>query len=140
MAKGKTVKKVVVTPRSRTKLRIRRNISGTTARPRVSVFRSSKHTYAQLINDADAKTILSASTLEKEVQAAISKVSVDEESKGKLSKSTKGRLAAQAVGTVLAQRALSKSIESVVFDRNGYLYHGRVQAVADGLREGGIKV
>jgi large subunit ribosomal protein L18 len=106
--------------RARRKRRIRGRISGTAERPRVSVFRSNKAIYAQLVDDAAAKTIVAARS--GEVDAAGLK-------KGEVAKK---------VGELLAQRAKDKGIESVVFDRSGYLYHGRVKALAEGAREGGL--
>lgn len=104
------------------KKKIRSIISGTKTRPRLNVFRSSKHIYAALINDQVGKTILTAS--EKEVIE-----------KGKMQKQEKARL----VGKILAEKALKKGLEEVVFDRAGYLYHGRVKNLAEGAREGGLK-
>ena len=106
--------------RARRKRRIRGRISGTAARPRVSVFRSNKAIYAQLVDDATAATIVSARSAEVDT-AGLKKSEV-----------------AKKVGELLAQRAKDKGIESVVFDRSGYLYHGRVKALAEGAREGGL--
>jgi len=106
--------------RARRKRRIRGRISGTAARPRVSVFRSNKAIYAQLVDDATAATIVSARSAEVDA-AGLKKAEV-----------------AKKVGELLAQRAKDKGIESVVFDRSGYLYHGRVKALAEGAREGGL--
>lgn len=138
MAQGKTVK---LSPREKAKLRIRRTISGSMERPRISVFKSSKHIYAQAISDVEAKTIASASTREKEVLKTIEEVAskAAKEEKGNALSSTKSRNAAKAVGLVLAKRMLESSITNVVFDRNGYRYSGRIQALADGAREGGLK-
>jgi large subunit ribosomal protein L18 len=99
----------------------------------LSVFRSSKHTYAQLISDEDHRTVASASTLDKEVQSQIAKL--EKEAKG----SSKSVAAARAVGLVLAERSKAAKVSSVVFDRNGFLYTGRVKALADGAREGGLE-
>lgn len=101
-------------------LRIRNKISGTAERPRLSVFRSSKNIYAQIIDDVKGVTIVSASSLEIEAYGG----NID---------------AATAVGKMVAERAKEKGIDSVVFDRSGYLYHGRVAAVAEGAREGGLE-
>lgn len=109
--------------REKIKMRIRKTIVGTTERPRVSVFRSNKEIYAQIIDDSKGITILSASSREK----ALSSVT-----------GTKTEIAT-AVGKSLAEKATKAGIESVVFDRNGYLYHGRVKALAEGAREGGLK-
>lgn len=128
------VKKVRVTARQRRKVRIRKIISGTVERPRLSVFKSSKCTYAQIISDVDGKTIASVSSREADVIKAIQ--DKGEETKTKSSKSV---TAAFALGIVLAKRASEKQVTTVVFDRNGFLYHGRIKAVADGAREGGLK-
>ena len=111
--------------RERRKLRIRRKISGTSERPRLSVFRSAKHIYAQVVDDVSGKTVAHASTLSRDVREGIGE-------------STKVD-AAKTVGQAIAKLLLAKGIESIVFDRNGYLYHGRVRALADGAREGGLK-
>jgi large subunit ribosomal protein L18 len=106
--------------RARRKRRIRGRISGTTERPRVSVFRSNKAIYAQLVDDAAAATLVAARSAEIDT-AGLKKADV-----------------AKKVGELLAQRAKDKGIERVVFDRSGYLYHGRVKALAEGAREGGL--
>lgn len=122
--------------RERTRLRIRKKLIGHTDRPRLSVFRSSKHTYAQLVLDEKNSTLVAASTLD---EAVIAKVkSLVAEAKDSAA-STKSVLAAKAVGAVLAERAKEKGVDAIVFDRGGYLYHGRVKAVADGAREAGLK-
>jgi large subunit ribosomal protein L18 len=108
--------------RARIKRSIRKNISGTADSPRMSVYRSNKEIYVQLIDDASGKTLVSASSSDKGFDA----------------KGTKMELA-QAVGKAIAEKASSTGISSVVFDRNGYLYHGRVKALAEGAREGGLK-
>jgi large subunit ribosomal protein L18 len=113
------------TVRQRRHTRIRRGVGGTAARPRLSVFRSVKQIYAQLIDDEGGRTLAAASTLDAEVR-------------GRLSGKKKAEAAA-VVGEVLAQRALAKGIAAVVFDRGGYLYHGRVQALADAARSAGLK-
>lgn len=105
--------------------RVRNKISGTAERPRLSVYRSLKEIYAQIIDDTNGNTLVSASTREKAVAEMV---------KGK----TKTE-AAKIVGETVAKRALEKKIEEVVFDRGGYLYTGRVQAVADGARAAGLK-
>ena len=102
--------------------RIRNHVKGTAARPRLAVFRSNKHMYAQIIDDVNGVTLVSANTLEKEFEGA-----------------TGNCEAAKKVGAVLAGRAKAKGIEEVVFDRGGYVYHGRVAALAEGAREGGLK-
>lgn len=124
------------TAREKNKLRIRKKVSGTDARPRVSIFRSSKHIYAQIVSDESNKTIVSASTLEKEVRDEISKV--DTAALTSQAKSTKSLAAARAVGLVLARRSKEVKVEHVVFDRNGFVYTGRIKALADGAREGGL--
>jgi len=111
--------------RLRRKLRGRKKIWGTEDRPRLTVFRSLRHMYAQVIVDTTGMTIAAASTLSKELQ-------------GKL-KATGNAEAAKAVGALLAQKALDKGITQVVFDRNGLLYHGRVKALADAARERGLQ-
>lgn len=111
--------------RERRKLRIRRKISGTPAKPRLSVFRSAKHIYAQVVDDAAGATLAHASTLSKDVRAAVSEDT-------KLD-------AAKKVGEAIAKLLLAKGISEIVFDRNGYLYHGRVRALADGARAAGLK-
>jgi large subunit ribosomal protein L18 len=111
--------------RERRKFRIRQKISGTEERPRLSVFRSAKHIYAQVVNDTDGTTVAHASTLSRDVRSAITE-------------STKTE-AAQKVGEAIAKALLAKGIKKVVFDRNGYLYHGRVQALADAARKAGLE-
>lgn len=130
-------KKGKISSRQRTKYRIRKRVSGSEERPRVSVFKSSKHTYVQAVLDTTGKTVVAVSTDEKAVLERASALKV--EGYPNESKSSKGMLAAKAVGLVLAERLKEKAITSVVFDRNGYVYHGRIQAVADGAREGGLK-
>jgi large subunit ribosomal protein L18 len=112
--------------RQKRKKRVRKKIFGTEDRPRLSVFRSSKHIYAQVVTDTAGRTLVSVSTLDKEVRAH-----PKFESKVQ---------AASLVGKLVAQRALDKGIGKVVFDRNGFSYHGRVRAVADGAREAGLKL
>ncbi|MBM7646875.1 large subunit ribosomal protein L18 [Scopulibacillus daqui] len=102
---------------------VRRRVFGTSERPRLNVFRSSKHIYAQLINDEEGKTIVSSSTIDKEL-------SLDKGSNVE---------AAKKVGELIAKRALEKGYDTVVFDRGGYLYHGRIKALAEGAREAGLK-
>ena len=111
--------------RKRRHVRVRKSVNGTAERPRLSVYRSTNHIYAQLIDDTKGLTLASASTLEKAVKTEIA---------GK----TK-REAAKIVGKIAAERAKEKGIETVVFDRGGYHYTGRVQALADGAREAGLK-
>ena len=110
--------------RQRRKIRIRKKISGTPERPRLVIFRSNRHIYAQVVDDLTGKTLVSSSTL------ALAK----EGEKPKLDRET-----ATEVGKDLAAKAKDQKIETVVFDRNGFRYHGRVKALADGAREGGLK-
>jgi large subunit ribosomal protein L18 len=112
------------TARQNRKGRIRKRIFGTEQRPRLSVFRSAKHIYAQLVIDSTGSTILAASTLSPDLRTEI----VD------LDKSD----AAKKVGQWIGKKALEKNIQRVVFDRNGFLYHGRIKALADGARESGL--
>ncbi|MGB9820940.1 MAG: 50S ribosomal protein L18 [Pseudothermotoga sp.] len=106
-------------------LRIRKKVSGTAEKPRLSVFRSERHIYVQLIDDTKGHTILSASTLDPELRQKITK--------------TYNREAAKEVGKLIAQRALAKGINEVVFDRGGFKYHGRIKELADAAREVGLK-
>jgi large subunit ribosomal protein L18 len=112
--------------RLKNKIRIRKKINGTTERPRIAVYKSLKQVYAQLIDDTKGETILSASSLSKDIAGEI------KDAKNKLEKS-------KIVGKHLAEKAKEKGIETVVFDRSGYRYHGRIQAIAEGAREGGLK-
>lgn len=108
--------------RQRIRHRVRRKIKGTSERPRLSVYRSNRYIYAQLIDDISGQTLCAASSLE----AGVSKDGPKADH-------------ARRVGQLLAERAREKQVETVVFDRGGYLYHGRVKALADGAREGGLK-
>lgn len=132
---GKTTQKI--NPRQRRRYRIRARLSGTSERPRVSVFRSDRYTYAQIISDETGETLASASTKDGDVQSKLASVKVEGDAG---SKSPKSAVAAKGLGLVLAEKCSAKGIQQVVFDRNGFLFHGRVKALADGLREGGIKV
>jgi large subunit ribosomal protein L18 len=114
-----------VVGRERRRLRIRRKISGTAERPRLSVFRSAKHIYAQVVDDTAGKTLAHASTLTREVRGEVT--------------DAKKLDAAKKVGQAIAKLLLAKGIEKVVFDRNGYLYHGRIRALADAARAAGLK-
>ncbi|SRR5690554_3979130 len=106
-------------------LRLRKKVTGSAERPRLSVFKSLRHIYAQIIDDTAGKTLLSASTLEPEVRKKVKK--------------TSGNIAgAKVVGEIIAERALAKGIKKVVFDRGGHLYHGRVAALAEAAREKGL--
>lgn len=111
--------------RARRHQRIRRKLSGTPERPRLNVFRSEKHIYAQVIDDVTARTLVTASTAEKDARVQMPHGNTVE--------------AAQFVGKLVAERATAAGISSVVFDRGGYLYHGRIQALADAAREGGLQ-
>jgi large subunit ribosomal protein L18 len=112
-----------LSPRERRQQRVRRKVLGTPERPRLCVFRSTQHIYVQAIDDSVGQTIATASTLDKDYQKP--------EGKGKVAP-------AKAVGQLIAKRLLAKNLKQVVFDRNGFLYHGRVKAVADGAREAGL--
>ncbi|MCM2322050.1 MAG: 50S ribosomal protein L18 [Oligoflexia bacterium] len=109
--------------RFKRKRRIRARVEGTSERPRLSVFRSNKHIYVQLVDDVKGHTLVAASTMEEELRE-------------KVGGSIEG---AKTLGNLVAKRALAKNISLVVFDRSGYLYHGRVKALADAAREGGLK-
>jgi large subunit ribosomal protein L18 len=109
--------------RFKRKKRIRARITGTMERPRLSIFRSNSHLYVQLVDDVKGHTLVAASTGE-------------EENKGKLRLNLEG---AKGLGTLLAKRALAKNISAVAFDRSGYLYHGKIKALADAARETGLK-
>lgn len=130
-------KKIRLSTRERRKIGIRKKIFGTAERPRLAVFRSTKHIYAQIISDETGKVLAAASTLDADVRDSIKSVNVDELSSK--AKSTKSMAAAKAVGTALAKRGLENKLEKIVFDRSGYLYHGRIKALADGAREGGLQ-
>ena len=112
---------------ARRKQRVRNSLRRTAnGRPRLSVFRSSKHIYAQVIDDAKGHTVAAASSLEKELKSTL--------------KTGADKAAATAVGKLLAERAKKVGIDKVVFDRGGYRYHGRIKALADGAREGGLNL
>ena len=117
---NKTEKKEI---RARIHKRIRRKLAGTAERPRLAIFRSVAHIYAQVIDDLKGATVAAASSLEKDMRAKTG-ANVD---------------AAKAVGKLVAQRAVEKGVKEVVFDRGGYRYHGRIKALADAAREGGLK-
>ena len=120
---AKKIKKVAA--RLRRKKSIRKRLSGTAERPRLSVFRSNAHIYAQVVDDVRGVTLAQASTLSPELKEQVT-------GKRKLEQ-------AQLVGKLVAERCLAASVASVVFDRNGFIYHGRVKAVADAAREGGLQ-
>ncbi|MDY3052734.1 MAG: 50S ribosomal protein L18 [Ndongobacter sp.] len=104
--------------------RVRKKVSGTPERPRLNVFKSNANVYAQIIDDVTGVTLVSASTLDKELKEAL--------------ESTSNMEAAKAVGEMVAKRALEKGISTVVFDRSGYIYHGKVKAIAEAAREAGL--
>ena len=114
--------------RQRIKYRIRRRVSGTVERPRLTIFRSVSHMYVQVVDDASGKTIASASTVEPSVKGALAKKARGGNVEG-----------AKAIGKTIAERLIEKGVKRVVFDRNGFLYHGRVKAVADAAREAGLE-
>jgi large subunit ribosomal protein L18 len=116
---------IVKDARKRRHIRVRKKIFGTPERPRLNVFRSNKHIYAQIIDDTTGRTLVAASSIDKEL-------------KGKL-KSGGNIEASKVVGRLIAKRAIDRGIKKVVFDRGGYLYHGRVKALADAAREGGLE-
>jgi large subunit ribosomal protein L18 len=116
---GRTPRSLI---RERIHTKIRKRLRGTTERPRLAVFRSLKHIYAQVIDDTTGRTIVSASSNEKE--ASISGGNVD---------------GAKAIGKLVAERAMAKGVKAVVYDRGGYIYHGRVKALADAAREAGLE-
>ena len=111
--------------RHRIHRRIREKVLGNANRPRLCVYRSLKYTYVQIVDDTQGKTLVAASTAEKDVRSTM--------------KQTGNIAASKIVGKVIAERAKAKGIESVVFDRGGYLYHGRIKAVAEAARESGLK-
>ena len=111
--------------RAKKHMKIRNRFSGTAERPRLAVFRSNNHVYAQVIDDVAGKTLVSASTLEKDIKAEL--------------KNTDDTDAATKIGEIVAKRALEKGIKAVVFDRGGYIYHGKVKALADAAREAGLE-
>lgn len=121
----------MVSKQSRSEIRVKKHVrlrnrfSGTAERPRLAVFRSNNHMYAQIIDDTVGNTLVSASTLEKDVKAELEKTNnVD---------------AAAYLGTVIAKRAIEKGIDTVVFDRGGFIYQGKIEALADAAREAGLK-
>lgn len=106
-------------------MRVRNRLSGTAERPRLAVFRSNNHMYAQIIDDTVGNTLVAASTAEKAVKAELEK--------------TNDVAAAAYIGKVIAERALEKGIKAVIFDRGGFVYHGKIQALADAAREAGLE-
>ncbi|MCB0363881.1 MAG: 50S ribosomal protein L18 [Bdellovibrionaceae bacterium] len=121
--KKKTASKVV--KRLKSKARIRKKVAGTAERPRLAIFRSTRNIYAQIIDDVSGKVLVSASTLKVAVPTQTKEAKTNKE-------------AAKAVGSELAKLALAKNIKNVVFDRSGYLYHGRIKALAEAAREAGL--
>ncbi len=119
--------KKIKNPRIRRHRRVRKKVIGTGNKPRLAIFRSSKHIYVQAINDLDGNTIVSASSIKPSDLPSVDKEGIS----GKIK-------TAMAVGKLIAQRLKDKGIETAVFDRGGFLYHGRVAAIADGARDGGI--
>ena len=111
--------------RDRRKAHIRKKVNGTTERPRLSVFRSAKHMYAQIVDDTTHQTLASVSTLDEKIIAEM--------------KGLKKTERAKKIGAAIAERCKAKGIDKVVFDRNGFIYHGRVMALADAAREAGLK-
>ena len=111
--------------REKKHLKIRNRFSGTAERPRLAVFRSNNHISVQVIDDAAGNTLVAASTMEKDIKAKLEKTNNVE--------------AAKALGEIIAKRALDKGIETVVFDRGGYIYHGKVAALAEAAREAGLQ-
>jgi large subunit ribosomal protein L18 len=118
--------KAKVFNRQRRKRRVRKHVFGTAERPRLSVFRSLRHMYCQVVDDVKAVTLASASTKDKQLAGGLP--------------AGGNKTAAAAVGKLLAERALAAGIRQVTFDRSGYRYHGRVKALADAVREGGVKL
>ena len=114
-----------INTRDRAKIKIRKKVEGTEQKPRLAVYRSLNNIYAQLIDDSTGKTIVAVSSLSKDLKEEL------KSAKGKIDKS-------KLVGSFLAKKALEKNVKNVVFDKSGYKYHGRVKAVADGAREGGL--
>ena len=113
--------------RAKKKIRIKKKIFGTTEKPRISIYRSLTQIYAQIVDDTNNKTLVAASSLSKEIESELKQV------KNKIEKST-------IVGKLLAKKAIDKGISTAVFDRSGYSYHGRVKALAEGVRDAGIKI
>ena len=117
--------KTKLTPRERRHRRVRGRVSGSPERPRLNVFRSGRHIYAQVIDDTRGHTLVAASTLDPTLRDSLKELTKVEE--------------ANRVGRLVAERAKEQGIEAVVFDRGGWLYHGRVKSLAEGAREGGLK-
>lgn len=139
--------------RIRRRMRVRKRVIGKAERPRLSVFRSARHIYAQIIDDASGSTLIAASTLDKEfakeLEAIEKQVAEELEKAAQVKDKKKGKNVAlpdarnkikqaRAVGRLIAKKAIAKEQKTVVFDRNGFVYHGRVKALAEGAREGGL--
>ncbi len=120
------INKSRIAQRAKVKVRIRKKITGTTECPRLTVYRSLHHLYAQIVDDSNAKTLVAASTVSKEMREKLQGV------KGRTNR-------AKEVGAAVAKLALAKNIKRVVFDRNGYIYHGVVKSLADGARAAGLE-
>lgn len=118
--------KVKLTPREKIKYRIRKRITGTSERPRLVIYRSLNNVYAQLVDDVNRKTICSVSSISKDLKG---------DGKEKITKTDKSKL----IGKKIAEKAIENNIKKVVFDRNGYLYHGRVKSIADAARKAGLE-
>jgi large subunit ribosomal protein L18 len=116
-----------LTGRARRHLRVRKQVFGTSERPRLSVFRSSQHIYAQIIDDQRGHTLVAAGSLSKEIREGLG------------AKKGRGKPAAALVGKLIAEKALEKQVKAVVFDRGGYKYHGRVKELAEAARKAGLK-
>ncbi len=112
--------------RARIKMRVRKVVKGTTEKPRLTVFRSNKHIYAQIVDDLKGTTLCQASSIDKEVAA-------------KITKEMDKKAASVVVGKAIAEKAVAAGISEIAFDRNGFLYHGRIKQLADAAREGGLK-
>lgn len=136
---AKTIKNDKLARRQRTKRRIRRNVIGTDAKPRVSVFRSTKHIYAQVISDESQKTIFGVSTLDKDFSSRLANLG-DNREEGRTAESKKSVNAAKVVGMMIAERMEKEGIKEAVYDRNGFRYQGRIKALADGMRVAGFKI
>ena len=126
--------------RLRRRLRIRKKISGSQGTPRISVFKSSLHTYAQAISDENGRTLANASTLDKDVKEELGTLDAEKFGIKAKSRSLKSVAAATAVGLVLGRRLMALNVQKAVFDRSGFIFHGRVRGVAEGVRKSGVIV
>ena len=136
---AKTIKNDKLARRQRTKRKIRRNLNGTDVKPRVSVFRSTKHIYAQVISDESNKTLFGVSTLDKDFAGKLAKLG-DNKEEGRTSESKKSVNAAKVVGMMIAERMETEGIKEAVYHRNCFMYQGRIKALADGMRVAGFKI